>query len=434
MRIIFLILLFLYLPSFLFAQTDTTYSDLRGMEDAQGNTHLFYRKNSVVSDSMYYNARHDIYHFDINNQSEMFFLPDFTEDWSPWIFFNSKGVSDFEFWNNNPNTYIYGGASAQICPNPYISRFDSIDFFPPDFGAISNIEISQQNDAKVFAALGYSLYKSIDFGYSWHLDSLASMEHNFIALNPFNDQVLFSVGYSPGGLYKSIDGGITYSLVDSSENWWDIKLLFDPDSIHIYAETFKQIRLSHDSGNSWQEIYSDTVRIHLTIDYSISGKYYFGVGNDIFESPDYGNTINHYYRLNKPIQGLYKKPNSDLLYALTSKEIYEISSSGEVILRQLPTAVNYPTTNLITNFSLNQNYPNPFNSNTVIPFEVPNKSKVNILLYNTLGQKIMTIFSGIKSPGFHEYNFNGKNLSSGIYFITLQTDNFIQTKKCLVIN
>lgn len=84
-------------------------------------------------------------------------------------------------------------------------------------------------------------------------------------------------------------------------------------------------------------------------------------------------------------------------------------------------------------FSLNQNYPNPFNPSTVISFSVPVKSFTSLKIYDVLGNQIATLVSEEKQAGTYEINFDGADLTSGIYFYKLQTENFIDTKKMILL-
>jgi len=70
-------------------------------------------------------------------------------------------------------------------------------------------------------------------------------------------------------------------------------------------------------------------------------------------------------------------------------------------------------------YVLSQNYPNPFNPVTKIDFEVPQDSKVTMKVYDITGKEIVTLFSGVKSAGFHTVQFDGNGLSTGIYFYRL---------------
>lgn len=67
-------------------------------------------------------------------------------------------------------------------------------------------------------------------------------------------------------------------------------------------------------------------------------------------------------------------------------------------------------------FRVNQNYPNPFNPNTIISYELPVETHIQMKLYDITGKEIATLVDEIKSSGKHIFDFNGANLSSGIYF------------------
>jgi hypothetical protein len=84
-------------------------------------------------------------------------------------------------------------------------------------------------------------------------------------------------------------------------------------------------------------------------------------------------------------------------------------------------------------FSLMQNYPNPFNSSTTIEFTLPKNEYVSLTIYSMLGQQIATIAKGNYSSGKHQLQWNFANTSSGIYFYKLQTRNYSQTKKLILI-
>jgi hypothetical protein len=84
-------------------------------------------------------------------------------------------------------------------------------------------------------------------------------------------------------------------------------------------------------------------------------------------------------------------------------------------------------------FALYQNYPNPFNPFTTIKFALPVKASVEIAVYNSLGEKITDLFSGELDSGFHEVEFNATNLSSGIYFYRMASEEFVSVKKMIII-
>ncbi|MHB9028487.1 MAG: right-handed parallel beta-helix repeat-containing protein [Candidatus Latescibacterota bacterium] len=85
-------------------------------------------------------------------------------------------------------------------------------------------------------------------------------------------------------------------------------------------------------------------------------------------------------------------------------------------------------------FTLGQNFPNPFNPETTITFELPAASKVTLRIHNALGQKVRTLTEGMFQPGIHRMVWDGKNdsgaqVTSGVYFYTIQAGSFAQTRK-----
>jgi hypothetical protein len=83
-------------------------------------------------------------------------------------------------------------------------------------------------------------------------------------------------------------------------------------------------------------------------------------------------------------------------------------------------------------FLLN-NYPNPFNPQTTIRFYIPERSFIKLRVFDMLGNEVRMLLNEEKDIGYHEINFDGSGLPSGVYFYTLQTPKFIQTKKMVLL-
>jgi hypothetical protein len=89
-------------------------------------------------------------------------------------------------------------------------------------------------------------------------------------------------------------------------------------------------------------------------------------------------------------------------------------------------------------FKLYQNYPNPFNPTTKIKFQVPSNvkgemSNVKLKIYDILGNEITTLVNEAISTGTYEVEFDGSDLSSGIYFYQLVAGKYSTTKKMLLM-
>ena len=95
--------------------------------------------------------------------------------------------------------------------------------------------------------------------------------------------------------------------------------------------------------------------------------------------------------------------------------------------------INQISTEIPAGYELKQNYPNPFNPSTVIQFAIPKKQSVKISVFNSLGQEINVLVNEIKDAGTYQYIFNGKNLTSGIYFYRIETKDFTETKRMVLV-
>jgi len=85
------------------------------------------------------------------------------------------------------------------------------------------------------------------------------------------------------------------------------------------------------------------------------------------------------------------------------------------------------------NFRLYQNYPNPFNPTTTISYQIPTEGNVSLKVYDVLGKEVAVLIDEYKDAGRHSVDFNGSNLTSGIYLYKLESGNFSITKKLTLL-
>lgn len=88
---------------------------------------------------------------------------------------------------------------------------------------------------------------------------------------------------------------------------------------------------------------------------------------------------------------------------------------------------------LPTSYDLGQNYPNPFNPATVISYDVPKASHVTLEVFNVLGQRVASLVDQEMDAGKYTVEFDGSEISSGIYFYRLTSDGFTDTKKMVMV-
>jgi len=114
--------------------------------------------------------------------------------------------------------------------------------------------------------------------------------------------------------------------------------------------------------------------------------------------------------------------------------ITDIASIDSNIVVGNPTGIDDNNeTNEILDFALYKNYPNPFNPTTTIKYQLPENSLVNLSVYDILGAKVASIINEEKSAGSYEVHFDASELTSGIYFYTMQAGDFMETKKMILM-
>ena len=305
------LLLSIVLSVTIFPQSyNITFSELKGMEDKNGNTHLFYREGAD------YYIFNPIYHFDIVSHSDSMLIDSWFGSY-PW----SDAIVDYDFFNSNPKKFIYGGYYTYPDNHGYLRNSDGkvLGNNLYSWGSIEKIEISKNDTNLIYVSHPFAI--STDGGYNWNR---IESGFNFISLDRFADNILFGINRDRV-LVKSIDSGKTCFVVDTNQVWRtnEADFFYDSDSNHIYRTSYSYqiyyFSVSNNKGEatSWTKKYSSTNNLYISIDDSVSGTIYLADGNKILLSTDYGNTFNDYKTLDSTIVGIYKKPSSDLLYAAT---------------------------------------------------------------------------------------------------------------------
>jgi len=129
---------------------------------------------------------------------------------------------------------------------------------------------------------------------------------------------------------------------------------------------------------------------------------------------------------------------------LDGSERTELVTGLGFFLMGIALAYNVPATAIpgekliTTNFALHQNYPNPFNPTTTIKYSLAKNSKVILKVYNALGQEIRALIDKDQNAGYKTVLWDGKNkfghdVSSGLYFYRLETNEYVKTLKALLL-
>jgi hypothetical protein len=82
---------------------------------------------------------------------------------------------------------------------------------------------------------------------------------------------------------------------------------------------------------------------------------------------------------------------------------------------------------------LHQNYPNPFNPSTTIKYALPKSMMVRLSVYDILGREVSVLVKERRDAGVHEVKFDGSNLASAVYVYRLQSGDFVQSKRLVLL-
>ena len=295
-----------------------------------------------------------------------------------------------------------------------------------------------------------ALLLSTDGGYSWATMPQAG-EHSFrtviAAWNAARDSmVLFAGG---GGIFEDpfthsdiIDSGAVYKSTDWGATWTRTALapygVFNPatfplpinemaakpgslDTLYMACgdNLSNAIVRSFDGGNTLESLDMETVGMFegafeaVAINKNNPDSVYFAVRRDILV---YDAAANQTTRLFRGYPGeLTHTLLYDELTMGSSAGFYQITTSGNSPTQLATSEVERPT-----QVTLKQNYPNPFNPSTIIQFTLPEAGKVQLDVFNVLGQRVTTLISEPRKAGTHTVHWQADKLSSGIYFYRLQ--------------
>jgi hypothetical protein len=201
----------------------------------------------------------------------------------------------------------------------------------------------------------------------------------------------------------------------------------------IYGSCIKKILYTTDNGDNWTETnisLSNFTSVYSMVSYA--GKLYaslYGLSDTskgVINSSNNGNTWSFF---------------NDGLGALNVRKLFVnnqfmLAGTYTAGVYRMPLSVLTGVNNnaeTVKDFYLEQNYPNPFNPETKINFSLIKKDFVSLKIYNSAGKFVKEIVNSELQAGSHSYSFNAMNLPSGIYFYTLSTTGYSDTKKMMLI-
>ncbi len=322
------------------AQTDTTITSLRGMEDQNGVTHLIYQIHYRHLGTDLDFVRSDYYILNTaTNETKLLFndYRNINNAANPDSILYSNWVSSFVFFNNDPSKFIVTNNYTSIDARCEIVRYDMGEVFASPGYFLRGLKISGIDTNRVFAIYDNVLMESTDGGYTWPGwtdPSLSVLPFYFLSFSSKDDSVMFGIDNGQH-LVKSTDEGKTCFEVDELWSWSEsTKFYYDADQNHIYALTSGLLTSSDNKGESgtWNHInvldgYYHIIPSIIELDELNSGTIFIASGREVFVSYNFGNSFEKLTTFNDVITGLYKKPGENILFISFVNRIEEYNFS-----------------------------------------------------------------------------------------------------------
>ncbi|HEY5534276.1 MAG TPA: T9SS type A sorting domain-containing protein [Ignavibacteria bacterium] len=292
----------------------------------------------------------------------------------------------------------------------------------------------------VFAAsAGDGIYRSINNGADF---TQINLSNNYVwSLLSVDSTTSIFAGTGKGKIFRSTDYGFGWNQIyirpDSTNN--NVRSLAKSKTNILYAGLDTGgIIFSTNNGTTWTQS-SFTVPNVNAIVFNSLNHIFAGTGNNgVYRSTDNGvswTQVNNGFTNNNRINALAIDGAGFIYSGLNGGSVYKSLQSTTISIKNISSEIP-------SGYSLSQNYPNPFNPTTKIKFDVapslsfPNVSignPVTLKVYDVMGREVQTLVNEKLQPGTYETSFDGSQFSSGVYFYKLQTGDFSETKKMLMI-
>jgi photosystem II stability/assembly factor-like uncharacterized protein len=400
----------------------------------------------------------------------------------------SRQITDITFKDS-----LTGYATAYVMSDTsYVLKTtnggDNWEIIYRNFLAITKVQFLDRDTG--YAGGGY-LYKTTNGGFNWNQinNPPISVEGMYI----LNKDTIWVNSSEPiaGGVYRTTNGGINWTQQYSATGSNPDKIyMFNARIGFICNTTTRYIRKTTDGGNSWNVIMTNDyfMDIHF-VDSLVGWK------NSAFGMKKTTNGGVNWVTQSMPSGGIivnafiytFSNVNKDTIWGSGGYVMYPNGQTRGVLLRttnggdnwqaqvadtsihiaggypfvrfvnsrqgwsyqytangihtklggdtSFLTAIKYVSSEIPTKFSLHQNYPNPFNPNTKINYELQFPNYVVLKIFDLQGKEIAILVNQKQTVGIYSVDFDASkyNLSSGIYFYTLQTENFKDTKKMMLL-
>lgn len=390
---------------------------------------------------------------------------------------NSNWVNTIEgMYNTSPKSFDIKGTNlylGTLLNGVYFTSNNGTTWTPTNAGINTSIINDLINDGTNFyAATSTGVFKSTNNGNSW-LNIGSSFGSTSYVLSVLKSGNMIYAGTFGAGIYVSTNEGTNWTAINSGlVNLTIWEMISDGTSIYAATEIAGIFKTSA-GGTTWTVSNGGITGSTDLRAISISGGTIFTGFSGLYKSTDGASTWTSILNdglAGKVIRTIYSYDNGNIVLAGTVNNglyfstngganfyaantglpsIVEINSisiiNGTVFigttgfgvwrrpLEEIISGINNISTEVPSDYSLYQNYPNPFNPSTKIKFAIKNSGFVSLKVFDIMGREIYTLYNGILKPGLYETDFKAEELNSGVYFYRLQGEDFLMTKRMMLL-
>lgn len=476
--------------------TLTTYSTTAVQPLGSGNTPVDISENlsGLLSGTTYYFRAVGSNSAGITKGSILSFttnIPGLSQ-WEPFETLFLHSLYSISFVDGNPSTGFAAGEQGTILKTTnYGINWTTVLSVPGKW--FNSVQMFNSNVIYGVGTYGM-IYKSVDGGNTWIDQSISGSDKHFRSVYVVSATESYAVGFA-GTFYSTTDGGATPWIQNSQIPWTMFSISMSPNfsvsgngiiaatdgylyrrtgfsgtwnhinirqTLGVYDYLNSVVWLDNNNaivvGNNGRILKTSNAGASWTIKTSPTGNHLraveaisFGAGEfvviavgdngTIIRSHGFAGTVGNSWTVesSNTTKHLYGVSLPSLAYGFTIGEKGQGDSPpGPASYVNHNLTISTTSLTQINNviperFELKQNYPNPFNPITKIDFSVPKNEFVTIKIYDVSGREIFTLLNETKAAGNYSVSFNSQNLSSGIYFYTMRTNGFVQTRRMVLM-
>jgi photosystem II stability/assembly factor-like uncharacterized protein len=277
----------------------------------------------------------------------------------------------------------------------------------------------------------WSLFKTTDGGNTW--DSAGMYLQQAGSETGFSNTMMILgttiwFGTNNTRIYRSTNFGATgswsYGTTTGEQNSYCLH--FNSGSNGMMGGATSVLRTT-DGGSSWTSVGSIPGSGNITGLEGANNNWWYTRGTGIYI------TTNNGGNWSQAFTAAGTSADIDFSAILGCPRGWVVGSGGFIDRMDVVLGIGNSNSGVPDRFALEQNFPNPFNPSTIINYQLSMFSYVRLKVYDLLGREVATLLSREMQPGYYSVDFDGTNLSSGLYFYTIQAGDFTDTKKMLLV-